>query len=97
MRVSLVMTTADAGERTFPLKKERTVIGRSSRCDLRVSVPPVADRHCELKLDGKEVSVRDLGSEGGTFCNGRKIEEVVLKPGDVVTIGPAEFLVRIEF
>ena len=96
MRVSLVMTTVDDGERAFLLEKERTVIGSSSRCDLRVAVPPVADRHCELKLNGKELSVRDLGSGGGTFCNGQRIDQTVLKPGDIVTVGPAQFVVRME-
>ena len=97
MRVSLVMTTVDNGERAFQLEKERTVIGSSAKCDLRVAVPPVADRHCELKLNGEQLSVRDLGSDGGTFCNGRRVDQTVLRQGDIVTVGPTEFLVRIEF
>jgi pSer/pThr/pTyr-binding forkhead associated (FHA) protein len=90
------MATADGGERVFPLTRKRTVVGRDSRCDLRVAVPNVALRHCEIVTDGNTLRISDLGSEAGTLHNGERIQSAVLAPEDRITIGPVTFVVRID-
>jgi len=94
MAMWLAMLTADGRERRFDLDRARLVLGRDSRCDLRVAVPTVSLRHCEITVDGASVILRDLGSGTGTFHNGARIEQADLAAEDSVTIGPVTFVLR---
>jgi pSer/pThr/pTyr-binding forkhead associated (FHA) protein len=96
MKMCLAMETADGGERYFPISRARVVLGRDSRCDLRLTVPSVSMRHCEIVVDGNVLRLKDLGSETGTFHNGIRILKAELAPHDRVTIGPVTFVVRPE-
>lgn len=92
----LAMVTADGDERRFPIAGAKLVVGRHSRCDVRVAVPSVAERHCEIMVDGEVLKLKDLGSPNGTFHNGARVEQAVLSDEDRVTIGPVTFVVRSE-
>jgi pSer/pThr/pTyr-binding forkhead associated (FHA) protein len=92
----LAMETADGGERCFSISQDRLVIGRDPRCDVRVAVPSVSNRHCEILTEGNILYVSDLESTTGTFHNGIRILKSELAPHDRVTIGPVTFVVRPE-
>ena len=92
-KIWLVMRTAGR-ERLFPLRKRTTTIGRDIESDLRVALPSVANRHCELKFDGDELRLIDLGSTRGTLHNGQSVTEATLGPDDRVTVGTVTFQVR---
>lgn len=95
MTISLAMVTADGSERAFPLVRQRTVLGRGIACDLRVAVPTVGTEHCEIIVgDGGTLHLNDLGSETGTYHNGRRVENAVLARDDQLKIGPVTFVVR---
>ena len=94
MGICLAMAITDGGERRFPLSNTCTVLGRDSRCDLRVSLPSVALQHCEIKMEGETLTLRDLGSPTGTFHNGTKVQFAKLAPNDRLTVGPVTFVVR---
>ena len=96
MRLCLAMETADGGERRFPILPGRTILGRDARCSLRLSLPQVAPKHCELVIDDGLLRLRDLESEGGTFHNGARVREAILAPEDRLTIGPVTFIVRLD-
>ena len=96
MKLSLAMRTADGDERSFTVNGQRVVLGRHSRCDLRVAVPSVEPHHCEILLDGDVARLRDLGSSTGTFHNGTRVEQADLAADDRLTIGPVTFIVRID-
>ncbi len=94
MTKCLAMAITDGGERRFPLSHTRTVLGRDSRCDLRVALPSVASQHCEIKLDGEILKLRDLDSPTGTFHNGTRVRFAELAIDDRLTVGPVTFVVR---
>jgi pSer/pThr/pTyr-binding forkhead associated (FHA) protein len=96
MKMCLAMETADGEERCFSISQDRLVIGRDPRCDVRVAVPSVSSRHCEIVTEGNILCVSDLGSATGTFHNGIRILKAELAPHDRVTIGPVTFVVRPE-
>jgi pSer/pThr/pTyr-binding forkhead associated (FHA) protein len=96
MNVSLVMFKTDGTRRDFSVDKPRIVIGRTNSCDLRIPLSSVSRQHCEIRIEGEEVKLRDLGSSNGTYHNSVRIQEVVLKPGDEVAIGPVIFNVVID-
>jgi serine phosphatase RsbU (regulator of sigma subunit) len=72
-------------------------IGRDPGCDLVVPEATVSRRHVRLFWDGNELAVEDLNSSGGTFLNGLKIQRAVIRPGDVLRLGPrTEFVLEEE-
>ena len=90
------MFKGDGTRRDFPVVKPRTLIGRTNSCDLRIPVPDVSRKHCELVLEDGELVLRDLESSNGTFCNKNRVQEIELEPGDNVTVGPVNFVVQID-
>ena len=93
MKVCLAMEVDGGGERRFPLTGPTIVLGRGSRCDLRVALPSVAERHCEITIDGEAIKLKDLGSGTGTFHNGTRVEHADLTIDDRLTVGPVTFVV----
>lgn len=87
------MRTADGDERRFPVR-DRAVIGRDSRCHVRIALPTVCERHCELQVIDGELRLNDLESHSGTFHNGRRVRTAVLVDADMLTVGPVTFEVR---
>jgi serine/threonine protein kinase len=62
-------------------------MGRSRHAETRLEDLSVSRVHCEVELEDGQVVVTDLDSAGGTFINGQRITEQVLRPGDVLQIG----------
>lgn len=96
MDVKLVMFKADGERKDFSVTNEVTVIGRGEKCDLRVPLLSVSRRHCEVTLAEQEVKLKDLGSSNGTYVNNKRINELALKAGDRVVVGPVIFTVQVD-
>ena len=94
MGIWLAMATVDGLERLYAVDRARIVIGREARCDVRVPLRNVAQKHCELIVQRGRLRVRDLGSEFGTFVNGERISDRLLRKRDNLTLGPVTFTVR---
>lgn len=70
-------------------------IGRTARADFIVDAALISRIHCRLTADRSDLLVvEDLGSTNGTLVNGRKVDRMVLRAGDRVTVGRVEFEVR---
>lgn len=96
MDANLVLFKKDGSHRVFALPSNVTVIGRRDDCDLRVPLLDVSRRHCQLNCSDGALTVRDLGSHNGTYVNGERIQEVSVRPGDYLKIGPLTFVVQID-
>jgi hypothetical protein len=83
----LVVLTQSMAGRSCELAAERTTIGRVEDNAFQIAEPSVSSRHCEILLRGSDVVVKDLNSTNGTFINGEKISEAVLKPGQTLRLG----------
>lgn len=87
----LVVLTQSMAGRSCDLAAERTTtIGRVEDNVFQIAEPSVSSRHCEILLRGEDVVVKDLNSTNGTFINGEKISEGVLKPGQTLRLGNVE-------
>tara|TARA_B100000029_G_scaffold336388_2_gene328490 strand:+ start:394 stop:897 length:504 start_codon:yes stop_codon:yes gene_type:complete len=75
----------------IPLLRPRLLVGRRSRCDIRLDFPNVSSQHCELEMEAGYWQVRDLRSTNGVKVNGQKVEVQVLMPGDNLAIAKHEF------
>ena len=93
---SRVCGVLQVGERVYELRAEATVIGRSRQCDIVIGDPNVSRRHCEVRREGDEHVIIDLGSTNGVLINGRQIQRAALAEGDRLQIGgtPALFELR---
>ena len=86
----LVVLSAGMTGRTQELKVDKTTIGRVDDNMFQIVEASVSSHHCEVLLRGKEVVVRDLNSTNGTYINGEKITESVMKPGQILRLGQIE-------
>jgi pSer/pThr/pTyr-binding forkhead associated (FHA) protein len=86
----LVVLSVGMTGRTQELKAEKTTIGRVEDNTFQIAEPSVSSHHCEVVLKGNEVLVRDLNSTNGTFINGEKITESIIKPGQILRLGQIE-------
>jgi pSer/pThr/pTyr-binding forkhead associated (FHA) protein len=86
----LVILTQGLTGRAHELNVDRTTIGRVEDNLFQIAEPSVSSHHCEVHLRGDEVLIRDLNSTNGTFINGEKITESILKPGQMLRLGNVE-------
>ncbi len=96
MDVVLVMFRENGQRRSFPLTRDVTVVGRREDADFRIALTDISRKHCRFIKDGNVLVLEDLGSSNGTYQNGSRIQETELNPGDLVQIGPVQFLVQID-
>jgi len=75
------------GGQRYDITKQRTVIGRSQRADVRLEDPNVSRRHAEIRREGTVYWIVDLGSTNGVEVNGVPVERAQLEPNDEVTLG----------
>ena len=86
----LVVLSVGMTGRTQELKVDKTTIGRVEDNTFQIAEPSVSSHHCEILLRGSDVVVRDLNSTNGTFINGEKVAESVIKPGQILRLGQIE-------
>ena len=97
MPVALVVVRGRSEGTRIPIATSPFLIGRDSRCHLRPRSSQVSKWHCVISVKADGAYVRDLNSLNGTFVNGRRIkQEVRLRNGDLITIGPLVFAVAVE-
>ena len=75
---------------THELDESWVTIGRADGNTFQIAAASVSGRHCEVRLRGEELVVRDLQSTNGTFVDGKKISEGTLKPGQTLRLGEVE-------
>src|SRR5438876_8530700 len=86
----LVLLSEGLTGRTFELKVEKTTVGRVEDNTFQIPETSVSSHHAEILLRGTDVVVKDLNSTNGTYINGEKISEAVVKPGQILRLGMIE-------
>jgi len=66
-------------------------IGRAEDLDVWVNHRSISREHAEIRVDGEDVSIVDLGSANGMRVNGEDTKETVLGSGDVIELGQVRF------
>ena len=83
-----------AGE-VVPVADRPVRIGRRPGNDLVLADEKTSGVHAEVVPEGDRHVLRDLGSTNGTFLDGKRVTELVLTPGDVVTVGRLQVKFRL--
>jgi pSer/pThr/pTyr-binding forkhead associated (FHA) protein len=86
----LVVLSEGQKGRTYELKVERTTVGRLDDNAFHLPEQSVSSHHAEILLRGDDIVIKDLNSTNGTFINGEKVTEQVLKPGQILRFGSVE-------
>jgi pSer/pThr/pTyr-binding forkhead associated (FHA) protein len=95
MEIRLVIKKGNRRVRAHQLTTKETVIGRRQDCTLCVRSSEVSRRHCVLTFENNCLAIEDLDSVNGTLLNGKRIvAKEVVRPGDVLGIGPVHFVVE---
>ena len=91
--IELIVKYPDRAPDHFPLGRLRITIGRSARNDLCIPDPFASRVHAEVRREGDEYFLQDLGSANGTLYNGDSVEGTVpLQAGGRIQIGETEIV-----
>ena len=80
------------GERTFDLTEPTVRVGRALDNDLIIEDRMVSRYHARLRQRYGRYILEDLGSSGGTTVNGFRIQEIVLRPGDLISLSGVDLI-----
>ena len=83
----LRILTGAGSPNEVPLTRDVLLIGRASNADIRLDDTGVSRQHAEIRREGDDVVLVDLGSTNGSNVNGRTIERARLTPGDRIELG----------
>jgi serine phosphatase RsbU (regulator of sigma subunit) len=89
----LIVKYPDRGAEHFQISRLRVTIGRSARNDLCIPDPFASRVHAEVRNEGDEYFLQDLGSANGTLYNGSVVETpITLTRGGRIQIGETEIV-----
>jgi predicted component of type VI protein secretion system len=71
----------------YPVDEPVAVVGRDASCQIRIDNLGISRTHCQLIKRGDDFVIQDMGSANGTYVNGKRIEEHVLKDGNEILLG----------
>jgi phosphoserine phosphatase RsbU/P len=87
MSVSSLNYSDSGGQHSVALDRTSVSIGRSTNRDIVLHDTLVSRHHAVITRDGSTWTISDESSTHGTFLNGNRIQQAVLKSGDVLHIG----------
>lgn len=86
MHYLVVMSGGFLGEH-YLIHHSQLIIGRDIDADISLADQTVSRRHAEINKSHGRVLLRDLSSRNGLFVNNLRVEEWVLRNGDLIRIG----------
>ena len=92
----VVLDDKGTAKERISITRAPVVIGRMSTSDVVLSDSNVSRRHAELRRDGDNWILKDLGSTNGTLVNGKLAREHTIKDGDRLAFGTSELLFKAE-
>jgi sigma-B regulation protein RsbU (phosphoserine phosphatase) len=89
----LIVKYPDRATDTYALGRLRITIGRSARNDLCIPDPFASRVHAEVRREGDQYFLQDLGSANGTLYNGEGVQgSIALTSGGRIQIGETEIV-----
>ena len=87
MDVLILCYSDSEGQHGISLEREITSIGRSANQDIVMSDRSVSRCHAVILREGGDYTIVDQKSTHGTFLNGVRIQQGLLKLGDILQLG----------
>jgi len=79
------------GSERRELSSGTTTFGRDDSADVAIDDRGLSRIHFEIAFNGDIAAIRDLQSTNGTFVDGSRVNEVVLRSGSKINAGRTEF------
>ncbi len=76
----------------IPLPPGVTTLGSDPVGGFPITHDTVSAAHCEVRVAGDAVTLKDLDSSCGTFVNHEPVREATLAPGQTLTLGEVDLL-----
>ena len=89
--------TAEGQELVFVLSVDETLLGRKSDADVILTDPYVSRHHAKIVKSQDGYDLVDLQSTHGSFVNGQRVTEQVLRSGDRISLGQGRSQVEITY
>ncbi len=83
----LVGLTGPVAGREFRLTEDCTRLGRAPENDLVIEDHNLSRTHAKILRQKQGFVLMDLGSTNGTYVNGQKVAQAILRDGDEVAVG----------
>lgn len=80
-----ILTGPQAGS-VIELKMGKNLIGRAPQCDIKLLSPGVSKEHTEVTVYKDKIVVADLRSSNGTYLNGVRVQNGVMRLGDKLSV-----------
>lgn len=98
MLVTLEATAGPIAGRKIEIRAGAILrLGRTPKSDYAIGEDSyLSSQHFAVECDGTQCRVRDLGSSNGTFVNGERITEIVVREGDSVVAGGSTFAIHLD-
>ena len=81
-------------ERSYPIERDITILGREAINDMVINDAEVSRRHTRIVREADGYLIEDLGSTNGTFVNGKRVTvPTLLYHGDVIDMGKSAHLI----
>lgn len=98
MNVYLESTAGPEKGRSLQLSDNQVLrIGRGQKADVAIALDQsISSLHFSLECDGRTCRIKDLNSRNGTWVNGHRITEAMLKTGDEIRVGSTTLIVSIQ-
>ena len=74
------------GVKVHPLTEAVINIGRKLENHIIIDDPRISRQHAQLRAVNGHFMLFDLNSTGGTFVNGKRTSQILLYPGDVISL-----------
>jgi len=87
----VVLAGSNVGE-MYKVEKDRTVMGRGDKVDIRLVDEGISRVHAAVVREDERVFLEDMGSTNGTFCNGVRVQRQDLADGDKILLGSTTIL-----
>jgi len=79
---------------TIYISKSETSLGRAVNCDVTIAGALVSRNHAVITYENNHYMLYDHNSTNGTWVNGQRISQHILKPNDRIQIGPTVFVLH---
>ncbi len=99
MRINLTVTSGPHEGKIFTFEEhENFIVGRSKRAHFQL---PVKDKyfsriHFMIEVNPPQCRLMDMGSTNGTYVNGKKVDIIDLRDGDVIKAGQTVLRVSVQ-
>jgi pSer/pThr/pTyr-binding forkhead associated (FHA) protein len=84
---NILITLPDGSEFDVELGTDTARIGRDAENEIALPDDSISTFHSEIRFEGGQYVVHDLGSTNGIRVNGERVSEAVLADGDLIRFG----------